>query len=284
MRITACITTMNRTQQLDACLQALWNSHVKPYGVVVSDDSPDQEIQQQNYEVVQKYPSTTYILGPRRGVSANRNNAVNAVPESETDLVAFVDDDICVEPDFIGKAVEKYNQMPAQQRERTIISGVSRNLDGREGSPTKLSFRGYFCSSETPEAVNIHAALFPRVFFAQEQWDENIFIGYEDAELCLRALKRGYQILHCPELRVLNTGKEPTMSGSTEGQLLDGDIKVEAARLYVGVKRYKNLFPNPFKLVAFITVYFLHMTIYLWRRGSIQSLPAIIQSSRIQYL
>jgi cellulose synthase/poly-beta-1,6-N-acetylglucosamine synthase-like glycosyltransferase len=276
---------MNRTQQLDTCLQALWNSHVKPYTVVVSDDSPDKEVQQKNHQVVQKYPGTTYVLGPRRGVSANRNNAVNAVPESETNLVAFVDDDICVQPDFISNAVERYNQMPAQQRDRTIISGITRNQDGHEVGPTKLSFRGYFCPSDTPEAVNIHAALFPISFLLQEPWDENIFMGYEDAELCLRALKRGYQILHCPELKVLNTGNVPSIPGGfTEGKLLDGDIQVEAARLYVGIKKHKNIFPNPFKLIAFISVYFTHMTIYLWRRGSIQAWPAIIGWSNINKL
>ena len=29
MRLLACITTRNRTQELEACLQALWNSSIK---------------------------------------------------------------------------------------------------------------------------------------------------------------------------------------------------------------------------------------------------------------
>jgi hypothetical protein len=59
MRLSACVTTRNATQELDACLRALWNSSVKPYSVIVSDDSPDSEVQQANRHVVQRYPSTT---------------------------------------------------------------------------------------------------------------------------------------------------------------------------------------------------------------------------------
>lgn len=286
MRVSACITTRNRTQELDACLRSLWTSQVKPHSVIVSDDSLDIEVQQKNRQVVQQYPGTTYITGPRSGVCANRNNAVNAIPTSETDLVAFIDDDICVDPDFIAGAINRYTQMPSAQRNLTILSGVSRDLNGHETTPTKLSFRGYFCPADLPEAVAIHAALFPRLFFEQEQWDENIFFGYEDAELCLRALKRGYKILYCPELKVLHDGSnnKSTLIVAEIGSLTKYEICVEAARLYVGIKRYKDLFPNPLKLLAFTSYYFLHMTAFLLKRGSLQAWPEIIRRSQIQRL
>lgn len=288
MKFSACITTRNRTQNLDECLQALWNSSIKPNFVVVSDDSPTQEVQQQNCEVVKKYPGTTYILGPRLGVCANRNNAVNATSASETDLVAFIDDDICVQPDFIARAIEKYTQMSPEERKFTILSGVSQSPDGAyEMASGKLSFRGYFCSSDVPESVAIHAALFPRTLFDVEQWDENIFFGYEDAELCLRALKRGYKICHCPDLRVIHAGGvgfKSTLHEPGIGSLTKYEISVEAARLYVGIKRYKNLYPNPLKLAVFVILYFVHMTAYLLKRGAIQAWPEIVRLSQIQRL
>lgn len=274
MRLSACITTRNATQELDACLRALWDSSVKPYFVIVSDDSPDSDVQQKNRQVVERYPGTTYITGPHAGVSANRNCAVNAVPD--TDLVAFVDDDICVAPDFIANAVDRYVQIPLEERNRTFITG---------GVPTKLCFRGYFRPTDVSQCVDIHAAVFPRSFFKEEQWEEAIFFGYEDAELCLRALKRGYRILNCPELKVIDIrGGRSTLTVGGIGDLTDYDIYIEAARLYVGIKRYKDLFPNPFKLVAFIIVYFSHMTIYLLRKGALNAWPQIIQRSRIQQL
>ncbi|NMG06419.1 glycosyltransferase [Brasilonema sp. UFV-L1] len=287
MRISACITTRNRPKNLSECLEALWNSDIKPHMVVVSDDSPSLEMQQQNNQIVQKYPGTAYILGPCRGVCANRNNAVNAIPASETDFVAFIDDDICVKPDFIAGALARYNQMSAEQKNNTILSGVSQNPDGTyEMVPGKLSFRGYFCYSDVPESVAIHAALFPRLFFEQEQWDENIFFGYEDAELCLRALKRGYKILSCPELRVIHAGAghKSTLHEAGIGSMTKYEISVEAARLYVGIKRYKDLFPNPVKLIVFLTLYFSHMTGYLLKRGALHAWPEIVRLSHIQRL
>lgn len=283
MRLSACITTRNRTQELDACLRAIWDSHVKPHSVIVSDDSPENEIQQKNRQVVERYPGTTYLTGPRSGVCANRNNAVNAA--TETDLVAFVDDDIYVDPDFIAHAIARYNQMDLQQRNRSILSGVSRDRNGHEIIAGKLSFRGYFRSTDIPQAVAIHAAVFPRLFFEEEQWDDNVFFGYEDAELCLRALKRGYRILHCPELKVFHScSNMGTLAVAGVGRLTDYEIYIEAARLYVGIKRYKYLFPNPFKLGVFLGLYFMHMTAYLLKRGSLNAWPEIVRRSHIEQL
>ena len=285
MRISACVTTRNRTQKLDACLKSLWNGNDKPYSVVVSDDSPEEQVRQENYHVVERYLGTTYVVGPRSGVCANRNHAVNTLPTSKDNLVAFLDDDICVEPDFITCAINQYMQMLPQQRNCTILSGVSRNCEGDESVPTKLSFRGYFCATNIPQAVAIHAAIFPQVLFEEEQWDENIFFGYEDAELCLRALKRDYRILPCPELRVLHTSADKsTLANETIGNLTDYAIYIEAARLYVGIKRYKDLSPDLLKLVFFVSLYFAHMTVYLIRCGSLKALPEIVRRSKWQRL
>ena len=285
MRIAACITTRNRSEQLDDCLKALWNSTVKPQSVVVSDDSQDVDIQQNNLEVVKRYPGTVYIIGPRRGGCANRNNAVNATSTLETDFVAFVDDDICVEPDFIANAIHRYSQIAKEQRKYTILTGISRDTQGEKLLPSKLSFQGYFCATEeTPETVVIHSALFPRQFFSQEQWDEDIFFGYEDAELCLRAIKYGYKIVSCPELQVNVKSTDSVLDAPGIGGVSNYELHIEAARLYVGMKRYKNLFPNPIKLLIFLTIYFVHMSGYLLKRGAIQAWPEIIRRSRLQLL
>ncbi|MEM9922469.1 MAG: glycosyltransferase [Cyanobacteria bacterium P01_D01_bin.50] len=285
MRIAACITTRNRHQQLDACLKALWSSTVKPHSVVVSDDSQDVEVQQKNLEVVQKYPGTIYVIGPKRGVCANRNNAVNTTSELETDFVAFVDDDICVEPEFIANAVARYSQIPNEERKYSILTGISTGTQGEKLLPSKLSFQGYFCATEeNPETVVIHAALFPRQFFSQEQWDEDIFFGYEDAELCLRAIKYGYKIVSCPELQVHVKSTDSVLDAPGIGGVSNYELYIEAARLYVGIKRYKNLFPNTMKLIAFLTRYFVHMSGYLLKRRAIQAWPEIIRRSRLQLL
>ncbi len=283
MQIAICITTINRSAALKICLQALCDSKVKPHKIIVSDDSPKQSLQEQNRHLVEQYPCATYIFGPGIGVCGNRNNAVNSI--TKTDLVAFVDDDVCLDPNFIELAIDRYSKMSLQQREKTIISGVTCNQYGNETEAVKLSWNGYFCASNDPQAINIHAAVFPWSFFKEEQWDENIYFGYEDAELCLRALKRGYRILHCPELRAYHTqfGKGTLMVKGTSS-LTDYEINIEAARLYVGIKRYKDIFPNPLMLVAFLSFYCSHMTMYLLKHRALDAWPQILYRSNIKQL
>ena len=283
MKLAICITTRNRPQELNTCLEAIWSSTVKPHSVIVSDDSAENEVREKNRQIVSQYPNTTYLLGSRLGVCANRNNAVNAV--ADADLVAFVDDDICIEPDFTAVAAASYKQMSRTTCNYTILTGSSRDRYDREIFPGKLTFRGYFKSTESPESVVIHAAVFPRAFFKDEQWDENIFFGYEDAELCLRALKRGYRVVYVPELRARDTGSaKGTLNVPSIGNLTDYEIYTEAARLYVGIKRYKNLFPDPIRLLLFISVYFVHMTLYLLKRRSLGGLAEIVRRSQIERL
>jgi GT2 family glycosyltransferase len=274
MELTACVTTRNAIQDLDACLRALWDSSKKPFAVIVSDDSNDKDIQRENRRIVEQYPDTTYILGPQRGLCANRNCAVNAA--LDTEFVYFVDDDVCVATDFIANALARYAQMPLEERSHTFLTG---------GSIYKLTFRGYYALSHFPQCVNIHTAIFPRSFFNEEQWDELIFFGPEEGELSLRALKRGYKIVYCPELNIINTrpGKSTFQVGAY-GDITDYDLYVEAGRLYVGIKRYKILQPNSLKLIAFIFIYFTHMSVYLFKKKALNALFEIIRRSHIQKL
>lgn len=282
MYLSACITTRNRVQELEKCLEAIWNSEVKPYSVIVSDDSSDVTIQQKNQNTVSRYPGTNYIKGPQNGVCGNRNNAVNTVQHSE--YVVFLDDDICIPQDFIGNALSHYQNMSPEQQRKTILSGTCYDESGGELVSTKLTFRGHFQIVDKPENVVVNSAVFPRAFFSEEQWDENIFFGYEDAELCLRLKKRGYKIQYCQDLRVLhNCPGKGTLYIPKIGDLTDYEIYIEAARLYIGIKRYKSIFPNPLKLSLFMGIYFPHMIVFLLRKHALTALPLILARSKFEY-
>src|SRR4051794_30129375 len=140
MSVWACVTTRERTQKLDECLGALWSSAVKPEGVVVSDDSPSADTRRRNQEGVRRYPAATYLTGPRAGVCANRNNAIDAVPRSDRTLVAFIDDDVRVDPDFFAVGVKRYAEMAESERGRTILTGIIRSVEGQENPPGRLTF------------------------------------------------------------------------------------------------------------------------------------------------
>ena len=274
MQLSVCITTINAVDDLSSCLQALWQSSVKPSYVIVSDDSSASETQQQNRQIVNQYPRTDYVIGPHRGVCANRNCALENLPPS--DFIAFIDDDICVSPDYIAEVLSRYQTLKPEARQHTFLTG---------GMSTKLSFRGFFCPSNHPECVDLHTAVFPAAFFKTERWDEKIYFGYEDALLCLQAIKQGYNILYCPELKVVDTRSgQSTLKKDSFGQITQYEIYIEAARLYVGIKRYKSIYPNLLKLATFLLIYFLHMNIYLLRKQAFKSWLKIIKYSHCQDL
>lgn len=288
MKFAACITTMNRTKELDECLAALWNSTIKPHSVIVSDNSHIPNVQDENRRVVEKYPQTIYVEGTHAGVSSNRNNALCNVPE-DVDLVSFFADDICVEPNFIEAGIARYQDLDSDARPYAILTGDNRN----EFSPPHdlgalgVNFRGFFCNwnSQVPIVVCLYATIFPKSFLDLEKWDENIFLGQEDIELSLRALKNGYQIIYCPEMKVFDTCFNRTaVPSAKDGALKQYEIYVAASRLYVGIKRYKHIFPNRLRLIAFLTAYALSTTRYLIRRHSLNSWEEIMQESNISKL
>ncbi|HEY9832558.1 MAG TPA: glycosyltransferase, partial [Stenomitos sp.] len=71
--ISLCICTMNRPDELDRCLESVFQSVEQPDEVIVSDDSPNSEPIQ---AIVAKYPGAVYQHGPRRGLGPNRNACI----------------------------------------------------------------------------------------------------------------------------------------------------------------------------------------------------------------
>jgi GT2 family glycosyltransferase len=279
MKFGICITTRNRAEELEDCLRTLRNLSVQPLIIVVSDDSADLTIQRDNHRIASKY-NADYLVGPQKGVCANRNSALRKCLTSNPDYVSFVDDDICLDKDFLENAIDVYHTMSSENQQNTILTGITETQDGERIGASRLTFRGYFTRASTPEVVNIHAAVFPRSLFESVMWDENIFFGYEDAELCLRALSQGFSIVYVSNLIALHTRfQQGTLVESSLGKLSQYDISIEAARLYIGIKRYKFIFPSPIRLAAFMLVYFAHMAIYLARKGEIGSLRNILALS-----
>jgi GT2 family glycosyltransferase len=287
LKSAICITTRNRNHALKRCLEALERLTVRPDIVVVSDDSTDKHTQQENRLLAQQYPNTVHLEGPRAGVCANRNNALRLALEESPDLVSFVDDDICLDPYFLENAIGAYSNLPEEGRAKTILTGPMEKVEqGQSIGGLKLTFRGYFARSSKPEVVNIHAAIFPSSLFNKVAWDENIFFGYEDAELCLRANKHGFEVLVLPSLMSLDTesGKGTLTQEGETSKLSDYHIYVEAARLYVGVKRYHIISSSIIRLLLFLITYFAHMSMFLLKNNSLGKLSLILKTAQIDRL
>lgn len=278
-RIAACITTMHRPSILRDCLNGIVACRPMPDVIVVSDDSRDPAQIEATRAVVAEFPQVIYATGPRRGVCANRNSALIAAMASNLDYVTFLDDDTAVPTDFFFIAQTYFGQLAPTERVKTILTGYRDDLGS---GASRLNFRGYFEKCAIPETATVCASFFPMAFLATERWDENIFFGSEDAEICLRALARGFPIQFTPALKTRHLA---VGAGTLQKEFSSGitkyELQCEAARLYIGIKRYSRITPSVLKLSAFVIIYFVHLTIRLTSRGLIQALIPIVRAANL---
>jgi len=283
-RFAVCITTMHRPDVLERSLESLVECQPPPCLIVVSDDSVDPQQIKKTRTLVERFPGVIYLSGPHRGVCANRNSALEPALGQDIDYVSFMDDDILVPENFFQCATAFYSSLTDNERPRTICTGTRREAGDTfmAPSPVRLNFRGYFESSNNPESVTVSAAVFPIEVFAVERWDDDIFFGSEDAEFSLRALARGFVIRY---VHGLTTSHLATDGGILHAEQSNGMTKYElcseSARLYIGIKRYLKIQPNPFKLVAFVTIYFAFLIVRLSRKSLLGSLLPIVRTANL---
>ena len=286
LAFAVCVTTMNRADALAACLDSLLRCEPPPAIIVVSDDSPEPSMRAANAAIAMARRGVVYLAGPQRGVCANRNNAVRYCLANgpACSHVSFVDDDIQVGADFFAVARATVERLRVGQRYTAILTGgASSGPNLYECRPVRLSFTGYFMEGAEPQCINLHASVFPLALFSRDMWDENIFFGTEDAELTLRALRRGYTIELVPTLRSRDTmpGGGVLHGIDRLGGLTRYQVNCEAARLYIGVKRYCVIEPSLLRCAAFVSIYFAHLTVYLARHRALSQLMPIIRISNV---
>jgi len=93
-RLDIAICTHNRPDTLARCLRSLQSLGMPSelLRVLVIDNAPPDE---RTAQTVSDFPGTTYILEPKPGLDFARNRAIR---ESTAELLAFLDDDVVVDP------------------------------------------------------------------------------------------------------------------------------------------------------------------------------------------
>jgi Glycosyltransferases involved in cell wall biogenesis len=71
-RLSIAVVTRNRPESLERMLESLFQQHVKPFEVVISDDSDSEVAIIANKGLAERY-ECRYVTGPKRGLYANRN-------------------------------------------------------------------------------------------------------------------------------------------------------------------------------------------------------------------
>jgi GT2 family glycosyltransferase len=105
--VSVVVPTHERAEQLRACLESIFALRYPRYEVIVVDNTPRTGATEQ---VVKGFMSSanvpvTYLREPRRGASAARNSGLRS---ASGELVAFADDDVIVDPDWLAAISEAF--------------------------------------------------------------------------------------------------------------------------------------------------------------------------------
>jgi GT2 family glycosyltransferase len=90
------ICTRERPTELHRCIESVLACTEAPTEIIVIDNAPETDA---TFDLVSGYPQVRYHREPRPGLSAARNAAMTI---ATGDLVAFVDDDAVVAPNWIA--------------------------------------------------------------------------------------------------------------------------------------------------------------------------------------
>ncbi|PKY11415.1 hypothetical protein B1757_04135 [Acidithiobacillus marinus] len=252
MEITfaALIPTRHRPDLLKLCLESVYSNSVVPTLTIVGDDSTDVECIKKNKKIVSSFGNCFYLPGKCAGPSQNRRYLAEyllfliAQKNSNISHVAYIDDDIIISKNWFAYAamhlescVSKLNLM------KSIIYGIIVSSFSDTNNVPQLyrfTFLGYFDVSrdDSTSCVNIQAAIFPVCLFSKINFDKNIYFGYEDADLCNRAISLGYELSCVSSMLAINKLPGQSSLAEDDEKHCSLDLQIEAARLYVTFKKY----------------------------------------------
>jgi glycosyltransferase involved in cell wall biosynthesis len=258
--ITVCICTRDRPEPLRIALGSIAASEIPVDQVIVSDDGDPGSTA--TAEVCEAFARVTYACGPRRGLCANRNAALEHV---DGDVVLFLDDDAAILPDFFSR-IEKARSR-STDREHLIVTG-SELRQGFVIVAHEQTFLGFqaapYDGRDVVRTIVMNATVFPTGLFQRVRFDERLAYGYDEVDLATRAVAAGYRIEICAEALVEHS-PSPVHRGANESY-------IDASRLYVTAKRYAFTERRPLKAAGFFACASAHVLAAGLRDGGLAGL------------
>jgi GT2 family glycosyltransferase len=218
MTISVVIATYNRRERLDECLSALAPQRYAPGDqlIVVDNGSTDG-----TPDVVARHARTfpaplVHLEEPRPGKSLA---LATALPRATGDVLAFTDDDVLVDPDWLdgiravmadpGTALAGGPVAPRWERPAPPWLGEAANGSGRLTAPLALLDYGSSPSelgARTLLGANlaVRREVFVRVggYPAHLGKRRGTLLSGEDHELCRRVQASGFRAVYTPAIRV----------------------------------------------------------------------------------
>jgi len=268
--VTVCICTRNRAVDVTRAIRSVQCSTRRAWQIVVSDDSTD-DVTKQALKTFGR--DIEFLEGPRRGLCANRNNALRSVTGTH---VLFIDDDVVLSPYFLDEIAGALVSLEESSRAHVIVTGLERN-NGRVVYPRDQVFWGsqsrHYRLEDRLRTVVINATVFPATLFDEITFDENLIYGYDEVDVTSQAIGRGYQLVLCPQ--AINDHYPAATNRDYYAPFVD------ASRLYVTFKRYWFVEHRRFKALCFAILAPLHLFASKARRDPKTAFPKVFKSTRL---
>ena len=267
--VAVLICTMNRADDLRRALLALHACEPRPSQIVVSDDSPADR--RESAAVCGEFPDVVYVIGPRRGLAANRNAALRV---ANADWIHFIDDDVIVPSDLYGCFASV-----AQRRPVSLISGSEHRYESADAAPVRVEppYAGFWAHlGPRPGAANcvvINAAFFPAGLFKRAQFDEFLKYGCEESDITCHAIALGYELVYEPSLSVSHYPSSVNRSLYATWTI--------ASQTYAGLKRQWCYRRSSIRTIGYAFIATPRLILFHARRGGWTGLRAsLVQASR----
>ena len=214
-RVSIVVLNWNQYSLTSECLESLRRIGYPDFKIVVVDNGSHDGSSQR---IKRNFPDVKLIESPQNlGVAGGRNLGVRETLEDDPDYVLFLDNDVVVDPDFLGELVNTAERDPAiggvgpkiyyfdhpQMINHAVGRFYPRISHNRCGGSGELDLGQYDDQMEV-DWISGCAGLFRRVLFDKVGFLDEVFSPYgpEDLDWSLRVRRAGYKLCFAPSARV----------------------------------------------------------------------------------
>lgn len=207
-RISIIIPTRNRARSLKQLLDSLAVVVTPPLTsveiVVVNNGSTDETVNLLREEALIARPQELVVLEEQR---PGKSNAVNcALCVARGDLLMLLDDDVSVDPQWLVKHIEAYQQTEFAAIQGRILAG--KDFEGRPADPSRLREYNIPLSDYGEQVTTIQGLTGTNMSFKRGVFERvglfDLRLGpgasgfSEDTEFSMRIRKAGFKIGYTP--------------------------------------------------------------------------------------
>lgn len=220
-KVTVAVCTRDRPADLTRCLAALTQITDIEFELLVVDNAPSSDATQQVVEkLMQQFPQVRYVQEPRPGLNWARNRAIL---EATGEIIAYTDDDVVVDPQWVKALAETFAQHPTVMGVTGLVVPAELETEAqmlfeRNGGFSKGFWRWGYCF---PRGQGMHWShlgtgnlgtganmAFRKAVFSQiGSFDPSLDVGTPthgagDLEMFFRILKAGWGMIYEPRALV----------------------------------------------------------------------------------